>query len=73
MDWITLMDCGCRVKHNNSDIPSVLIIYCPKHKAALDMYEALKSFNASWLNGDIEMEYKTRNLVGKALAKAEGK
>ena len=78
-------DCGCQVKETTRSpqppelIPTVtistLIEYCPIHKAAPDMYEALKAL-VRWLDfatlakclpDDINLN------CHKALAKAEGK
>jgi hypothetical protein len=66
--------CGCRVVKAGK---TTEIIYCPKHKAAGDMYEALKDlwsalmFNHLAADGKFGVMYAER--VESALAKAEGK
>ena len=61
-------ECGCIVKHQRYPAyNSYRIEYCPKHKAAPDMYEALREIVGNLVNpSDIE-------IGTKALAKAEGK
>ncbi len=69
--------CGCsifKVKHN------VIIDYCPKHKAAPDMYEALKGLLKLGDTPDLSDPRKTlREIHGgrfedadQALSKARG-
>ena len=36
------------------------------------MYEALKKMMQDWNNGEIEIHYKTRELINKTLVKIEG-
>lgn len=59
------------------------IVYCPKHKAAPDMYEALEDLAACFRNIEILSNVQNEgekysleiaiNSMTKALAKAEGK
>ena len=68
---MAVMECGCRVVETQEYIvgeeikKDMLIEYCPKHKAAPDMYEALISFRMSFDKGNIEMEGETRELLNK--------
>ena len=84
--------CGCQVRQvENSESPfldSYLIEYCPKHEAAPDMYEALKSLAKmremlKLHKGDYEklaevigvksVEELIDLTISEAIAKAEGK
>ncbi len=60
------LPCGCSI-FLESDSPP-LLTYCPKHKAALDMYEALKQMLKDWHSGEIEIHHATRGRVEQALA-----
>lgn len=67
------MDCGCTVQH--IEWGEVEIEYCPLHKSASDMYEALKRLYKMF-GGECGGCIKTENTlleVQDALAKAEGK
>ena len=63
--------CGCVVIQDQT--ADAYIVYCPKHKAAPDMYEAcrkgleLLSINLEQYRGTVS------ELLREALAKAEGK
>jgi hypothetical protein len=66
---VNSFDCGCRIV---SEFPSGrgcnIIEYCPKHKAAPDMYEALVAI----LDGTGVVSAKDAAIMGrKALAEAE--
>jgi hypothetical protein len=66
-------DCGCLVKcihaHSNYPYDSYRIEYCPKHKAAPEMYEALKILVPELK----KRHYILSDKITNALAKAEGK
>lgn len=55
------MKCGC-YPYDNGEIE-----YCPKHKAALDMYEAL-AIALPFINND-----EVKGIIREALAKADKK
>ena len=55
--------CGCKVV-KDATIP--IIQYCPKHKAAPDLYEALKEAQV-FTRGDDRVHFK----VSQALAKVD--
>ncbi len=61
-----MMKCGCKVKVTD-DTLGATILYCPKHKAAEDMYEALKEISLYKYLTDTN----TGNRIKQALAKAE--
>ena len=71
-----VMNCGClvAVDYNNA----VEIVYCPKHRSAPDLYEALKIGKGAvetdlfYHPEDKVSQIKLRIIV-KALSKAEGK
>lgn len=56
--------CGCHIDEMIDG--SYLIVYCPKHKAAPDMYEALEVIRKHGIGA-------AESLIDQALAKAEGK
>ncbi len=58
--------CGCYVVHVELD--ELEIVYCPKHKAIDDLYEALKAL----YNGTPDM-FNAKLKAKQALAKAEVK
>lgn len=66
--------CGCRIKIVG-DLHTSAIEYCPKHKAAPDMYEALKALMKEYWMDTQPDETATNNWSNaqKALAKAEGR
>jgi len=71
MNYTRHFECGCKIKVTG-EITNAEIIYCPKHEAAPDMYEALKACHAA--NGcHNDEEAKLFDLVRSALLKAEGK
>ena len=82
-EWITLAQfaCGCQVREVPYEVikglaNATVIEYCPKHKAAPDMYEALTRFlesSACTNNCDPDDMTCDTNFAKKALAKAEGK
>ncbi|KKL48117.1 hypothetical protein LCGC14_2328730 [marine sediment metagenome] len=70
----TVTDCGCKIS-TDQPIPNG-IIYCPKHKSADDMYEALKGMMeiAEMAMPDTFFQSDSRvNAVRQAIARAEGK
>lgn len=67
-------DCGCQIRQiqNDNFTDSYVLEYCPKHKAALEMYEALEL--VLWdLEDEGEVTMPTVDIINKAKAKAEGK
>ena len=74
--------CKCRVNHLG--YAEAIIEYCPKHKAAPDMYEALKNLvnnlpesaleeaREIWLNTNTHIALDARAKAVQALAKADG-
>ncbi|KKN21714.1 hypothetical protein LCGC14_0922540 [marine sediment metagenome] len=64
--------CGCKIT-STKNYPS--IEYCPKHKAAPDIYEALKEAENYFVSmkAHIPSHGNTLGMVQKALAKAEEK
>jgi len=67
------MDCGCIVAVDYNGV--VQIDYCPKHKAAPKMYEALEAITDQFCKVD---KLYTRDIeiisqAKKALSEAEGK
>jgi len=77
MTTTRVYDCGCRVMIDNEAIPLAYeLIYCPKHKAADAMYEALEGIASG---GCCETEgctpdnpYCDANIARAALALADG-
>jgi len=72
-------NCGCMVIQDRT--AGAYIVYCEKHEAAPDMYEALKKIQ-KWLLFDVkitdpnnwnEQFVKANDLTAKALAKALAK
>ena len=70
--------CGCILALDYNDM--IKVIYCPKHCAAPEMYEALKEisegkgrFSRDPLTHAENCIEDMKNLALKALAKAEGK
>jgi len=55
--------CGCRIVTN--EVNDYLIDYCPKHKAAPDLYEALKEVKKRQVNLNFELGV----IIDEALAK----
>ena len=63
-------ECGCRItskKHFSS------IDYCPLHKSAPDLYEALEKIITAEDEGFEVLGYGRSQNARKAIAKAEGK
>lgn len=73
MNYKNVMVCGCIIIHDTTK-PREKIDYCPKHRAAPDMYEALKAAN-NLLNGytSANDNEQLKITIRMALAKAEGK
>lgn len=63
-------DCGCVIIQDR--IADAYIVYCPKHKAAPDMYEALKELFHEYTGGRNVGVSELGVKADKALAKAEG-
>ena len=81
MGQVTLVveKCGCYVQQDTYGEEKVEVVYCPKHKAAPEMYEALKELCAN-LSMSCSTDYLYKHNLSlplskaqKALAKAEGK
>jgi len=86
MEYVkTFTNCGCQIVISG-ELHDAQIHYCPKHKAAFDMYEALKhvaekglDFSVITTGSDLSIwrSHITTNYslteITKALAKAEGK
>ena len=88
MNYTRHFECGCKVVVIG-ELTNAVINYCPKHKAAPDMYGALKEMldNMTWSSretfndcgfGTHDVEYGeiAKSKLGSiynALAKAEGK
>ena len=78
---VSRMVCGCLVMEYIDNLTiAPWIVYCPKHKAAPDMYEALKLVRDTAVlqkeeNGYyiLRLEYSSWKDVCEALAKAEEK
>ena len=74
MEYTKTFNCGCAMLIRNSGVGS--ITYCPKHKAAPDMYEALRGIIARRMECHEVESASIPSEIGavyKALAKAEGK
>ena len=79
-----MSDCGCRyepwlgIDYATHEIIGGKIIYCPKHKAAPEMYEALKKLrNPSYDPGrgsgaHRDDFWKAMDMATKAIALADG-
>lgn len=70
------MSCGCEIKLTDANYQLTRIIFCPKHKAAPDMYKALKNispWSVTSRKGNMPNMDNAINAVRQALAKAEGK
>lgn len=63
--------CGCRVVGDNAGCYT--IEYCPKHKAAPELYEALKLLVTMFRSDDYQDWRNSIEIAEKAIAKAEGK
>lgn len=66
--------CGCYVAQWGDS--SCGIEYCPKHKAAPELYEALKAIDYIWRNNTPAFKGQkedAKELLLKALAKVEGR
>lgn len=71
MNYTKAFHCGCTIAVLNSG--EGVITYCPKHKAAPDMCEALKEIVSDLTDiGDCRVTNHSFNLAQQALAKAEG-
>lgn len=66
-----IQDCGCRLCTYYGIEPD--IIYCPKHKAADDLYEACKKMRDYLAISELSEEIKLVKQADKALAKAKVK
>jgi len=66
------MDCGCIIAVDYNDM--VDIIYCPKHLAALETYEILRTLVEALQANKIARAVRVAESIGvSALIKAEGK
>lgn len=65
------LGCGCVVAIDYNNM--VKVVYCPKHKAAPDMYEALKLYQQHQKGTRGHYCSECHEAISKALAKAEGK
>ena len=75
MNYTRHFECGCKVVVMG-ELTNALINYCPKHKAAPDMYEALKLTKKTVITKTEDgylITYDALRAIIKALAKAEGK
>ena len=65
--------CGCVVIEDRT--AGIYLVYCNKHEAAPDMYEALKEITELAPRDKLKLPYaiKVVEIADKALAKAEGK
>ena len=71
MKIIREYECGCSIS-SERNYPS--IDYCPLHKVAPDMYEALKATRWAIVHRDIPMNYdQLLRGIEQALAEVEGK
>lgn len=73
MEYTT--ECGCRIWISEYD-GKATIHYCPKHKSAPDLYEALKEITTIEQSNVPYDKYDVLgaiNIAKKALAKADGK
>ena len=65
------MECGC---YTRSDRFKVSIVFCPLHKAAPRLYEALKAMYKNWVvRPDDEVNVLIYKMAEQALAEAKGK
>ena len=69
--------CGCKLIEVGHEAGKTKVVYdsieyCPKHKAAPDMYEALKA-SLKLINDVTSGGSKTKKLIKQALSKADGK
>ena len=78
--YIEKMERGMDTKdvHYQVDSQGRAVIRVPekdvaKYLSAPDLYEALVQITVDWGKGDIEVDHRTRAMIAKALAKAEGK
>jgi len=62
-------ECGCKLKQLGYVITG--IEYCPLHKSAPDLYEALKGLIERDDYGSIRLPTQARDVMVKALSKAE--
>ena len=66
------MECECHVKIPFGNMEQVEIVYCPLHRAAPQMYEALKLFEEWNSNRNPDGFRQTAEAIYKAKAAAEG-
>ncbi len=66
-------ECGCYVKAVLTRTNQVEIIYCPKHKSAPEMYEALKLWHKHQQGTRGHFCSECADAMQTALALAEGK
>ena len=75
MNYTKTFNCGCEILVQNSGAGS--IAYCPKHKAAPKMYEALREVRDFFVEYRRATEatepYPVLDRMNKALAEAEGR
>ena len=72
MNYTKVNNCGCRVDADR--YRNTIWLYCPKHKAAPDMYEALLTAFGTIKALDNGQKWidKIYVVIQKALAKADG-
>ena len=66
MNYTKELHCGCTIVIINW---AGRVDMCPKHKAAPDLHEALKTV----LSQPVSLKQEVYDIANKALAKAEGK
>ena len=81
-EWkvISQYACGCQIRETSRPnkrgvVLATIIEYCPKHKAATEMYEALKAITELAPRDKLRLPYAIEvvEIADKALARAEGK
>jgi len=69
---ITVGDCGCRIlQTTNGVLTATGMRYCPKHKAAPELYEALEAL-WPYIDGAANVHIDAQNKAQAALALADG-
>ncbi len=71
---VNSFECGCRIESEFlGGMGAKVIEYCPQHKAAPDMYEALKELMQAVDEGQERIGAGRGIKIGQILSKAEGK
>ena len=65
MNYTRHFECGCKVAVIG-EITNAKIVYCPKHKAAEEMYEALKAVD-DYLSAPYPENMKLKQIVADKL------